>query len=113
MTLWPLSPYSGHAGRVPLPTAVAGRPPYRLQHWKRRELGEELVVLLEADLGLLEHLLGLVGPGNLHELAEAVLAEFLRDRVRGEGDRVALVLRVEREAVLALGRLARVALRGS
>ena len=57
------------------------------------ELLEEGVVLLEARLGALEGLLGLVGAKHLHELAEAVLAAVLRERTLGG---------VEREAVLAL-----------
>ena len=66
------------------------------------ELLEEGVVLLEARLGALEGLLGLVGANHLHELAEAVLAKLLRDGVRREGDGVGLVGGVERE-LLAVG----------
>ena len=73
-----------------------------LEHGESGELGEEFVVLLEACLCLVEESLCLVGADHLHELAEAVLAEVLREGVGGEGDRVALVLGVEREAVLAL-----------
>ena len=73
LTLW--SPFSLHLG----------------------ELLEESVVLLEALLGGLEHLLRLLRTDLLHELLEAVLAEFLRDRVLRERDRVGLVGRVELE----------------
>ena len=55
------------------------------------ELLEESVVLLEALLGGLEHLLRLLWADLLDQLLEAVLAEFLRDGVLRERDRVGLV----------------------
>ncbi|MBR3821584.1 MAG: hypothetical protein IKJ37_08170, partial [Kiritimatiellae bacterium] len=57
-----------------------------LQRGEGGKLGEELIVLLEAGLGLVEEGLRLVGADHLHELAEAVLAEVLREGVGGEGD---------------------------
>ena len=55
------------------------------------ELLEERVVLLEALFGLLEHRHRLLLADLLDQLLEAVLAEFLRDGVLRERDRVGLV----------------------
>ena len=66
-------------------------PPRYFRSLHLGELLEERVVLLEALLGGLEHRLRLLRADLLHELLEAVLAEFLRDRVLRERDRVGLV----------------------
>ena len=70
---------------------IAAAPGCRNRDLHLGELLEEGVVLLEALFGFLEHRHRLLLADLLDQLLEAVLAEFLRDGVLRERDRVGLV----------------------